>query len=352
MRSAMFKSTLTVALGASLLVGAGTAGAASYKIGTIGDSYTAEYRYNNGSRSNHRNWVGQLAIGSDTGNQSMDFGSIINTTVPRYKGFEQNWALSGATTDDAIRNQVGGVAGHAASLDLDFVVINIGVNNFHGLYGADAATRANEVNSIVTHIQSMVDQIQAANSSTKIIVSNIIDQTLWPSKTGDPSISNSDLAAVRSSIQDANAMIKSLASSEHIGMIDAFSLLGDVADESFAFAGLELDRTTEKGDRYEAANALWADDSHAGSIYQGIYANVVLTALQKEYGVDDLTMLTNQDIFDAAWRRNGQNAPIADANYAFNYGKYVVTAPTPTVFSMGLVGMGLVMARRRRKAAA
>lgn len=349
----MIRTSVAAALGCSLVAGA--AGAESYKIGTIGDSYTAEYRYNNGSRYNHRNWVEQLAEGSDTGNQSLNFGSIINTTVPRYKGFEHNWALSGATTHDAIGNQVGGAAGHAASLDLDIVVINIGVNNFHGLYGADAATRAAEVDSVVAHIQSMVDQIKSANSSTKIVLSNIIDQTLWPSKTGDASISDADLAAVRGSIQDANAMIKTLASTENIALVDAFSLINDVAAESFAFAGVELDRTTEKGDRFEPANALWADGSHAGSIYQGVYANVVLTALNSHYGGafgNGLDLLSDQEILDAAWHRNGRNAPDADPHDAFNYGKYVAVAPSPTVFSMGLVGMGLVLIKRRRRPAA
>src|SRR3954469_22183694 len=68
-------------------------------IGVLGDSYSDEYRFYPPDRATARNWVEILAEA-----RGLDFGpfSAEGRGEPRNRGYEYNWARSGATTDDLI----------------------------------------------------------------------------------------------------------------------------------------------------------------------------------------------------------------------------------------------------------
>src|SRR4051794_16090333 len=68
-------------------------------VGTLGDSFTDEYRFYSPDRSRARNWVEILSA-----TRRINFGRYSNASrgEPRNAGFAYNWARSDATTVDMI----------------------------------------------------------------------------------------------------------------------------------------------------------------------------------------------------------------------------------------------------------
>ena len=310
--------------------------------GAVGDSYTAEHRWDNNSRQNHRNWVEQLGLGADVGTGVYNFGTFLpsspNHGNPRFRGFEYNWGVSGATTHAALSNgQFSGLMSQvdatSSSPDVEIAVISLGINNWGGFLGTSDPLNPTESQSISDestvvfgHLQSMVNDLLSVNSDVKIVLSNIVDRSIWPQYDLNTTQARKD--AVSTAIGNTNTNLTAWANGLGIPVIDAAKLTTDLL-ASPGFAGQTLTTDTAPGDTSEGALSLWADDGHPGTVWHGLFANTVLTGLDLAYGGDfgptDLPLLTNQQILNNAFFKNTGNAPTATGD-AFDYASYVLLA--------------------------
>ena len=96
-------------------------------VGTLGDSFTDEYRFYPPDRSQARGWVEILAA-----TRGINFGSFSHRSrgEPRDAGFAYDWARSDSTTADMVRNQLPGLAARVARGQVKNVVILDGGNDF------------------------------------------------------------------------------------------------------------------------------------------------------------------------------------------------------------------------------
>lgn len=310
-------------------------------IGMVGDSYTAEHRWDNNSRKNHRNWVEQIGSGADTGTGQYDLGQFSTTFStfgsPRGRGFEYNWAVSGATTHQSLSNgQFSGLEGQVANGDVDIAVISIGINNWGGFLGtsdplgtAESQDIADESGVVLGHIQGMVNDLLAANANTKIVLSNIVDRSIWPQYNTNTTQARKD--AVSNAIGSTNSDLASWANGLDIPVIDAAGLTVDLLANP-TFAGQTLTTNTGPGDSSQGALSVWADDGHPGTVWHGLFANTFLTSLEIAYGEDfgptDLPLLSNQEILNNAFLKNGGGAPSANSD-PFDYASYVLFSDPP-----------------------
>src|SRR5208337_1943101 len=96
-------------------------------VGTLGDSFTDEYRFYPPDRTQARGWVEILAA-----TREINFGPCSHRSrgEPRDAGFAYDWARSDSTTADMVRNQLPGLAAQVARGQVKNVVILDGGNDF------------------------------------------------------------------------------------------------------------------------------------------------------------------------------------------------------------------------------
>ncbi|MFI4860276.1 MAG: SGNH/GDSL hydrolase family protein [Phycisphaerales bacterium JB063] len=328
----------------------------------IGDSYTGPYTGNGAKRGNHRSWLEQL----DSFNTSGSF---------------QNLGVSGSTTQSAqtfgdSHYQLGAALNTIHGNGAGVVVIGLGVNDFTSVFESGTAMTQAQADAVAdaafSSLSTLVDTIldpATGNASARIVISNSVDRTQWAiSSTSDYDLNREVTSAA---IQRFNQLVADeFAGNRGLAVVDSYRLLedllaGDPADSNAGagpngelfIAGQQIDidplnalKPDGTGATRQPSDHLWADGAHPGSIYQGLYANVVLTALQEMYGIDPGTagMMSIADIFAASNALNpadGVLLTVSDADYTFDYAQYITPEPGSAAV---LVVAGLVLSRRRR----
>ncbi|MCC6682531.1 MAG: hypothetical protein IT445_16650 [Phycisphaeraceae bacterium] len=381
------------------------AGAAqAVTLGVIGDSYGDEYAIKS-SRNRHRNFVEQLAAAD-----RVSFGNASGNPTQ----YQYNFAFSGATTDDAVSSQLPSTLSNLASLD--YVVISIGINNFAGwtgspnvpqtyrdIYNGNAIVTSNTVNNVVGDIQQMIGDIRAQNPNQSIVLANVPD---WGAAIGFRSniidgnfnfTGISDPAKrqlVTDAVSNVNSQLTSFANGLGIPVVDNFGLLNLALQSPLYFPDLDgpgpnvnvtsNPSTSGQGD----GTYFWADAIHAGTLYHGLFANAVLTAINMAYGEHLIPLLPQQiataytgstelsvgdlQILGDNWQQNGADWAHGDFNgdglvnlsdlqiigdnwnlygadlqaLDIDLAGYVIT-PEPAAAMMLLGGMLLLTSRRR-----
>lgn len=321
----------------ALALGAPAAHADALGIGNIGDSYSESYVFHS-DRTASQSWSDQ--IGSHGVETNTNFGSVRYQSGPVAFGYAHDWAYGGATTQNALDNQVSGLDQQVGSGQVQAVVVALGLNDmgqaedFTRYTSAASIQQAldQKVATVTANIQSLVHSLEKASPAghpVHIVIGNIPDATATPNFQNHQFANPQTAQLVRDAIQRANADIQNIAQSHgSIPVVDLFGL-SDLGQGSgvFTLAGnnnvaLAKSQDVSHPDNADPHNFFWSDDFHPTTIMQGIFANSYLTALQEEYPAlaGQINLLSSSDILAAAGYSGSFN---------FDYSQYINVSPTP-----------------------
>jgi hypothetical protein len=264
-------------------------------VGTLGDSYTDEYRFYPPDLSHARNWVEILSA-----TRKVDFGTFSTKSrgEPRDQGFAFNWARYGATSSDMIQNQLPGLAAQVAAGQVKYAWIFIGANDF--LYFlrnvengsiplAAAPTMVPQIESqLAANFTTAVHTLLDASPNVKLVVSTLPDLSTLPivqialriDPQAGPIVSDTSQA-----IAGYNATIRSVAAgNSRIALVDLAAQateLSAISVGSVSYGGTIIHLTTA-GDNYH--DFFLADGLHIGTAGQGLIANDFLMAIDAQFG--------------------------------------------------------------------
>lgn len=368
--SRIVASVSRAAIAAALLVGAP---ASAVKLGVMGDSLSDEYaEASYGSYA--QNWNEQLVnfAGFDLGPTAAAAGQPGGTWgEPRRKGYEFNWARSGATSGSLLSGgQHTGVAAQVVPEGLEYVAIAIGANDYHPAGAAYQNIYANlwsqaQIDAhnagIVANILTALDTVLA--TGVNAIVSNLPDygltpavRSFFPDPVGRQRVSNA--------ISQANADLASAVLIRRVVLIDLFgsslAIFGPHGAPNTTLAignvAIQLAQSDTAGGGNPTA-AFVHDGVHPNTTLQGISSNLTLEALNLGYGAG-LTLFTEAEIL--AHRGIAYGGSDTLAAQLGPYSSYVlVPQAVPGLAPAALVACALALAvvgsrglaRRRLRAA-
>jgi len=266
-------------------------------VGTLGDSYTDEYRFYPPDRSQARNWVEILAA-----TRGVDFGPFTTHSrgEPRDQGFAFDWARSAATSADMVRGQLPGLAAQVARGQVQYASIFTGGNDFLFFLGEAATGQVKPQDALsavarVAHhaeadVRIAVQTLLAASPRVKVVVATLPDVTQLPIVRGaipDSPTARSILTAVRAEVGRFNAAVRAVAGrSPRVVVADLAALTAGIERQAgrrgvLPFGGTIMD-VTEPGDGFR--HFYLADGLHAGTVGQGLMADVFVHAIDRAFG--------------------------------------------------------------------
>ena len=279
-------------LGAGLVLSAPTSlNAGPVGFGVLGDSYADEYQFHPQPRPAAQNFVEQLAQ-----KRGLNFGPVV-TQPPRgsrNQGFAQNWALSGARTQDMER-QVEGLQEQVAAGQVDRAMVFVGTNNFRDvLYRGAQGQEQSEL--AITNTVAAVTRLLLADPDMRVAVANVPDVTLFPEArnrlAADPALAPR-VAEVSTLIDTYNsALAAQFEQNTRVAIVDANRLFDDLAGGT-PVEKTVLEPTTPSTD----PSHLFVDDIHAGTVAHSLLANEFLKAFNLRFG-DGLLPLTPDEVLE------------------------------------------------------
>jgi hypothetical protein len=264
-------------------------------VGTLGDSYTDEYRFYPPDRSSARNWVEILSA-----THRADFGpfTLKSRGEPRDQGFAFNWARSDATSIDMVANQLPGLSPQVARGQVKTAWIFIGGNDFlfylsgvvqSGKLGSPAAVAG--VDSVLLGVEESftgaVNDLLAANPNARLVVATVPDVNVLPIVRQFAAIPAAQplLAAVGAGIDQYDELIRAVAAAHPgwiaVADIQAASTAIFTSGPSASFGGTTVNLVTP-GDNYH--DFFVGDGIHIGTIGQGIIADTFIQAVDTTFG--------------------------------------------------------------------
>ena len=263
-------------------------------VGSLGDSYSDEYRFYPPDRSTARNWIEILHA-----TRGVAFGhySLRSRGEPRNQGFADNWSRSDATSVDMVNNQLPGLTTQVAQGKVQYVSIFIGGNDFlHILDDAVAgkiapaklpaavtATTATLEKNFVTAVSTIL----AANPNVKVVVFNLPDISVIPvtQVAGATPLGKLLLQGVSQAIQSYNKLIGAVAASnDRVALLDLNAVTKQAAGSptgTLPFGGQTIVLRTPSDDYH---SFFLADGIHVGTIGQGIIAEEFALAVDQKFG--------------------------------------------------------------------
>jgi lysophospholipase L1-like esterase len=210
---------------------------------------------------------------------------------PRDRGFEYNWARSGAATGDLIASgQHTGLAAQVARGDVRMAFVLIGGNDFiNAMYAPDpeAALRAALPRALANY-RLAVQTVRAADPDVWLVLATVPDIRLLPEfdgplREGRLPVRLAD--ACTAAMGRYNAQIRAMAVGDRrIALID-LALVARLADlvsrDSAVVAGRRLDRSRpgNSPDRF-----FLADRRHPGTLAQAQLARMFILAINARFG--------------------------------------------------------------------
>jgi hypothetical protein len=281
-------------------------------VGTLGDSYTDEYRFHPPDQSHARNWVEILA-----NTRHVNFGPFTTQSrgEPRDQGFAYNWARWGATSSDMVANQLPGLRAQAAAGVVQYAWVFVGDNDF--LYLLDAARNgqvtpaafpqalAQTEATAQANFNTAVSTLLGANPRVKLVVATLPDVALLPvvqAGATAPAL-EAAVAATSQAIARFNANVAAVAAgNSRIAVVDLAGMSNQLVQASAGgagavpFGGTTISLTTP-GDDYH--DFFLADGLHVGTVGQGLIADAFINALDTHFGAK-LRPLSPQQIVQYA----------------------------------------------------
>lgn len=294
-REAWFGLGSSVAKDAVVSPTSPTASAAHRRgFGVLGDSYSDEYQFASPDRVTARNWVEILSL-----TRGLDFGRLNASGwgPPRDRGFEYNWAHTGATTEELIATgQHTGLAAQVARGDVGTVMIFIGGNDFiDALTKPDPKTALREaLPRALSNYQLAVGTIRAADPDVRLVLATVPDIHLLPEFDGPLREGRLEVRladACTAAMGRYNAQIRGLAMGDRrIALLD-LDLIARLADlvsrHDTMVAGRRLDRFHHGNspDRF-----FLADLRHPGTLAQAELARVFILTVNARFdtGIEPL----------------------------------------------------------------
>ena len=352
----LVSSRLQVLIGLTVCIPLMTSQAALGKLGAMGDSLTDEY-WDSGVSTYATNWPGLLVMfrGVDMGPTAAQAGT--NTWgSPRNTGYEYNWALSGATSATLLNEgQNTGLAGQAASNGVLTAVLEIGSDDFiPGLFNAyfyiynatwSSAQIQTYVDQTLTNIESAL--VTVRTSGVSVVVANLLDPGATPAAASFFSnAANRD--RVDAAIQSVNAGLKNLAQKYQVPLMDWHGLEKAIlGPNTNLYATLTLGnvnlnlRGSDPGPPNSApTNAFVSDSFHPNTAMQGIFANVVLQALDSGYGAG-LPLFSEQEILSYALIPYGGSDTLL--SQIGDYTNYVFLPTLPHFTGLNVAGTNVTL---------
>lgn len=281
-------------------------------VGTLGDSYTDEYRFYTPDQSHARNWV---EIAGSLRKSSLTFGKFSTRSrgEPRDQGYALNWARDNATSTDMVQNQLPGLTAQVKSGQVKYVSIFIGGDDYLALLKAVAtgATQPDQAKNalpalekkLAANLQTAVGTLLAANSHVKIVVFTL------PSISELPIVQEAVqqfpqyqglVDATDRSIQAYNTTIMATASNNsRVAVVDLATQAAQLTSSptgTISFGGTSINVKTP-GNSYR--NFFLADGIHLGTIGQGIIASDFISAINVHFHAN-VRGLTAQQIVSFA----------------------------------------------------
>ena len=254
-------------------------------IGALGDSYTDEYQFYAPDRSTAQNYVEQLAD-----DRHLDFGAFSRTPrgAPRNAGFAYNWAQSADTSSDMLADgQLSGLAAQAAADKVDLAFVFIGGNDFRGVFTSPdpVATLQTVVPQAVTNVLTAVGTLLASSPDLNVVLATVPKVSVLPEVKGAiaAGVLPQALAdAVDFAIGVFNQHIRDFAAANRrVALADVDALVSDIFSPStFSFGNVVIDRDSASND---STSLFLADGIHAGTIGQGLLANLFVKAANGEF---------------------------------------------------------------------
>ena len=278
------------------------------RIGSLGDSYTDEYRFYPPDRTHAQNWVQQLAE-----NHRASFGTFTTKSrgTPRNQGYADDWALSGATTADLPAQ----TAGLAAAGRIDVATILIGGDDFLDLLEADAAAPTADASqlaaitaagqAVVANIETAVTTILAASPTVRVVVATL------PPVSELPLIAEAEAAGTAAGFPGAAALVNAADAAEVQvnAAVTAFAAttprttIADFAAAAAAFTSptytlgrFKIDTSTPGN---KPRDLFLADGVHPGTVAQGVLANTFVAAIDTSFGQTIKPLTAHQIAVDA-----------------------------------------------------
>ena len=330
--------------------------AAVGKLGAMGDSLTDEY-WDSGVSTYATNWPGLVVLhrGVNMGPTAAQAGTS-TWGSPRNAGYKYNWALAGATSSTLLsEGQDTGLQGQAASEGVLTAVLAIGSNDFNPAsssaylsiyYGFwSSAQNQSYVSQTLANIETALATARTAGIS--VVVANLLDPGGTPAAVSVfPNATSRD--RVDAAIQSVNAGVKNLAQKYQAPLMDWYGLEKAILGPNTSLhstlkvgnVNLNL-RGSDPGPPSSApTNAFVSDGFHPNTIMQGIFANVVLQALDSGYGAG-LALFSEQEILSYALIPYGGSDTLLSQIGA--YTNYVLLPTLPRITSIHVAGTNVVL---------
>jgi lysophospholipase L1-like esterase len=352
----MKQSTKLLCLAALAVVPSMTAFGALGKLGAMGDSLTDEY-WDSGISTYASNWVSIVVQfrGIDMGPTAAQAGT--NTWgTPRNRGYEYNWALSGATSADLLaEGQDTGLAAQAGSDGVSNAVLDIGANDFNPALGGayeeiyfgdwTPAQIQSYVNQTVSNIDTALATVKAAGIS--VVLGNIVDPGITPAVV-EYFTNAADRQLVAAAIQSANSGLKNLAQKYQVPLMDWYGLGSAVfgsnenLHSTLLVGNVAIDlRGSDPGPpQWAPTNAFVSDSFHPNTVLQELFANLILQTFDESQN-DNLALFSEQEILNQASIPYG-GADTLQAQIG-PYSNYIILPTLPEFTGIRLTGMNIVL---------
>ena len=262
-------------------------------LGALGDSLSDEYQFY--SYSKHaRNWVEQMAAA-----HLATFGgfSTASRGTPRNQGFATDWALSGATSADMVKNQLPGLAHQAAAGKVQYGVIFVGGNDLLHFLNAQGLAPSSPLvfqqqlqqvsQTIVHNITTAVDTLLAANPRMKVVVATIPNISQTP-VTKQLMTTFPKLVPLFGAVDQAqlgiNSAIRNLAiTNTRVALADLNQFLQnlDKGNSITPFGGATISLNTASN---SPTSFFLPDGLHTGTVGQGMMADNFIQAMDQKFG--------------------------------------------------------------------
>jgi len=264
-------------------------------VGTLGDSYTDEYRFYPPNRAVARNWVEILHS-----LRGVSFGPFTTKSrgEPRNQGFAYNWARSDATSVDMVNNQLPGLAAQVAAGKVRYAWVFIGGNDYlHLLNDAVAGTipPADLPAAVVATTARLeadfltaVNTLLAANPNVRLVVSTLPAISDVPLARIAATISpqaNALLQGIDQAVVQYNDVIKAVANgNSRVALADLAAVTQQAASSptgTITFGGQTINLLVPSDDYH---SFFLGDLIHVGTVGQGIIADTFALAIDQEFG--------------------------------------------------------------------
>jgi lysophospholipase L1-like esterase len=326
------------------------------KLGAMGDSLTDEY-WDSGVSTYATNWPGLVVLhrGVNMGPTAAQAGTG-TWGSPRNAGYKYNWALSGANSSTLLsEGQHTGLAGQAASDGVLTAVLAIGSNDFNpassltyfNIYNGfwSSSQIQSYVSQTLANIETALATVRAAGIS--VVLANLLDPGATPAAAPYfPTATSRD--RVDAAIQSVNAGLKNLAQKYQSPLMDWHGLqkaiLGPNANlhSTLTLGNVNLNlRGSDPGPPNSVpTDAFVSDGFHPNTAMQGIFANLLLQALDSGYGAG-LALFSEQEILSYALIPYGGSDTLLSQIGA--YTNYVVLPTLPRFTAINVAGTSVVL---------